>query len=124
MPSSFGTWSTMITTAISAHGRCTIGIDSPGCDICGGFDSAGDCARDGRPEPVGGMLGGMLIGPGISSLLLSIDFPLINTSIDTPPEAAVAALMKAPPPVTGGGAGLGSDGSEGRGRVPPPRRSS
>jgi LPLT family lysophospholipid transporter-like MFS transporter len=41
---------------------------------------------------LGNVLGGMLIGPHVSSALLSIDVPFINTSIDTPPEAAVVVI--------------------------------
>ncbi len=38
---------------------------------------------------LGNVVGGMLIGPKISSVLLSFDFPFIDTSINTPPEAAI-----------------------------------
>jgi MFS transporter, LPLT family, lysophospholipid transporter len=41
---------------------------------------------------LGTLLGGMLIGPRISSLLLAVDMPFIQTSINTPPEAAVAVV--------------------------------
>jgi len=41
---------------------------------------------------LGTLLGGMLIGPRVSHVLLSIDFPLIDTSIDTPPEAAIVVI--------------------------------
>jgi MFS family permease len=41
---------------------------------------------------LGNVLGGMLIGPRISHALLSIDLPLVDTSIDTPPEAAVVVI--------------------------------
>jgi len=41
---------------------------------------------------LGNVLGGVLIGPHVSSLLLSIDVPFISTSIDTPPEAAVVVI--------------------------------
>ncbi len=39
---------------------------------------------------LGILLGGLLIGPHLSPLLLSFDFPLIDTGVDTPPEAAIA----------------------------------
>ena len=39
------------------------------------------------------LLGGQLIGHSISSHLLAFDFPGIDTSIDTPPEAAIAAMV-------------------------------
>jgi MFS transporter, LPLT family, lysophospholipid transporter len=41
---------------------------------------------------LGTLLGGMLIGPRVSDVLLSIDFPLIDTSINTPPEAAIVVV--------------------------------
>ncbi|HEY9100648.1 lysophospholipid transporter LplT [Chitinimonas sp.] len=42
---------------------------------------------------LGVVLGGQLVGVPISSLLLAIDVPLINTGIDTPPQAAICVLM-------------------------------
>jgi MFS family permease len=42
---------------------------------------------------LGVLLGGQLVGPHISSLLLSIDVPLLDTPIDTPPEAAICVLV-------------------------------
>ncbi|NBW49701.1 MAG: lysophospholipid transporter LplT [Betaproteobacteria bacterium] len=42
---------------------------------------------------LGVLLGGQLVGPMISSALLSFDFPLITTSIDTAPEAAISVLI-------------------------------
>ena len=42
---------------------------------------------------LGVLLGGQLIGQSISSHLLAFDFPGIDTSIDTPPEAAIAAMV-------------------------------
>ena len=42
---------------------------------------------------LGVLLGGQLVGPAISSKLLAIDLPLIDTSIDTPPEAAICVLI-------------------------------
>ena len=41
---------------------------------------------------LGNVIGGMLIGPKVSSVLLRFDFPFIDTSIDTPPEAAVVVI--------------------------------
>ena len=42
---------------------------------------------------LGVLLGGQLVGPMLSPLLLSIDLPGIDTSIDTAPEAGIAALI-------------------------------
>ena len=42
---------------------------------------------------LGVLLGGQLIGHSISSHLLAFDFPWIDTGIDTPPEAAIAAMV-------------------------------
>ncbi len=42
---------------------------------------------------LGVLLGGQLISPTVSALLLSIDLPLIDTSIDTAPEAAIGMLI-------------------------------
>ncbi|MDO5624755.1 MAG: lysophospholipid transporter LplT [Pseudomonadota bacterium] len=42
---------------------------------------------------LGVLLGGQLVGPALSSLLLGIDFPFFDTGITTPPEAAIATLM-------------------------------
>ena len=42
---------------------------------------------------LGTLLGGVLIGPRVSSLLLSIDLPFLKTSIDTPSEAAIVVVM-------------------------------
>jgi MFS family permease len=41
---------------------------------------------------LGTVLGGVLIGPKVSSVLLSFDFPLIDTGVDTPPEAAITVI--------------------------------
>jgi len=41
---------------------------------------------------LGTLLGGMLIGPTISRFLLNVDFPFLDTSINTPPEAAVCVI--------------------------------
>jgi MFS family permease len=41
---------------------------------------------------MGVLLGGMLIGPKISAILLSIDFPFIDTTINTAPEAAIVVI--------------------------------
>lgn len=42
---------------------------------------------------LGVLLGGQLVGRGISTLLLSIDIPVFDTGIDTAPEAAIAVLI-------------------------------
>ena len=42
---------------------------------------------------LGVVLGGLLVGHPVSSLLLSLDIPGIDTGIDTPPEAAIAMLI-------------------------------
>jgi len=42
---------------------------------------------------LGVLLGGQLVSPMISSLLLSFDFPLFDTSVDTAPEAAISVLI-------------------------------
>jgi MFS family permease len=41
---------------------------------------------------LGTLLGGLLIGPKVSTVLLHVDFPLIETSINTAPEAAVVVI--------------------------------
>jgi MFS family permease len=41
---------------------------------------------------LGTVLGGILIGPKVSSFLLSFDFPWIDTGVDTPPEAAILVI--------------------------------
>ncbi|HEX4763010.1 MAG TPA: lysophospholipid transporter LplT [Usitatibacter sp.] len=41
---------------------------------------------------LGTLRGGMLIGPRISAVLLKFDMPFIDTSINTPPEAAIAVI--------------------------------
>jgi MFS family permease len=41
---------------------------------------------------LGTLLGGVLIGPKISSMLLNFDMPFLETSIDTPPEAAIVVI--------------------------------
>ncbi len=42
---------------------------------------------------LGVLLGGQLVGPHISPYLLSFDVPLIDTGIDTAPEAAISVLI-------------------------------
>ena len=42
---------------------------------------------------LGVLLGGQLVGPHISGFLLGLDLPLIDTPIDTPPEAAICVLV-------------------------------
>jgi MFS family permease len=41
---------------------------------------------------LGNVMGGLLIGPQVSRWLLAFDLPFIDTSIDTPPEAAVVVI--------------------------------
>src|SRR3954471_10478862 len=41
---------------------------------------------------MGVLVGGMLIGPRVSAILLSVDFPFIDTHIDTAPEAAIVVI--------------------------------
>jgi LPLT family lysophospholipid transporter-like MFS transporter len=42
---------------------------------------------------LGVLLGGQLVGPRMAPLLLDIDLPSFDTGIDTPPEAAIAAIV-------------------------------
>jgi MFS transporter, LPLT family, lysophospholipid transporter len=42
---------------------------------------------------LGILLGGQLIGPRIAPELLAIDLPLLNTGIDTAPEAAIVVIL-------------------------------
>jgi MFS family permease len=42
---------------------------------------------------LGVLIGGQLVGPVVSTKLLAFDFPLITTSIDTAPEAAISILI-------------------------------
>jgi len=42
---------------------------------------------------LGVLLGGQLIGPKVASLLLGIDMPAFELGIDTPPEAAISAIV-------------------------------
>lgn len=42
---------------------------------------------------LGILLGGQLVGPKLAPMLLDIDFPFIDTGIDTPPEAAIAVIV-------------------------------
>jgi MFS family permease len=41
---------------------------------------------------IGNVVGGMLIGPKISSSLLSFDLPFIDTNVNTAPEAAIVVI--------------------------------
>ncbi len=41
---------------------------------------------------LGTVLGGVLIGPKVSAYLLSFDLPMVDTGIDTPPEAAITVI--------------------------------
>lgn len=42
---------------------------------------------------LGVLLGGQLVGPRLASSLLGFDLPLVDTGIDTPPEAAIATIL-------------------------------
>jgi MFS family permease len=42
---------------------------------------------------LGVVLGGVLIGPRAANMLLALDLPMIQTSIDTAPEAAIASIV-------------------------------
>jgi MFS family permease len=42
---------------------------------------------------LGILLGGQLVGYAMSSRLLAMDFPMVDTHIDTPPEAAIFVLI-------------------------------
>ena len=42
---------------------------------------------------LGVLLGGQLIGPHIAPMLLGIDLPMVDTGIDTGPEAAIASMV-------------------------------
>ena len=42
---------------------------------------------------LGIVLGGQLVGPNIAPILLGVDLPFIQTSVDTPPEAAISAIV-------------------------------
>ena len=42
---------------------------------------------------LGVLLGGQLVGPVVSGVLLSIDLPFVNSGVDTPPEAAISAMI-------------------------------
>jgi len=42
---------------------------------------------------LGILLGGQLVGPRLAPLLLGIDFPFIDTGVDTAPEAAISVIV-------------------------------
>ncbi len=42
---------------------------------------------------LGVLLGGQLVGRAVSGLLLQVDLPVVDSGIDTPPEAAIAVLI-------------------------------
>ena len=42
---------------------------------------------------LGVLLGGQLVSHTVSNVLLSFDFPFIDTGVDTPPEAAISVLI-------------------------------
>jgi MFS family permease len=41
---------------------------------------------------LGILLGGQLVGPRLAALLLGLDLPVVDTGIDTPPEAAIVVI--------------------------------
>src|SRR3954462_16024950 len=41
---------------------------------------------------LGILLGGQLVGHALSTRMLALDFPLVTTGVDTPPEAALSVL--------------------------------
>jgi len=42
---------------------------------------------------LGVLLGGQLVGPRMAPMLLGFDLPMLDTGIDTPPEAAIAMMV-------------------------------
>ncbi len=42
---------------------------------------------------LGVLLGGQLVGPKVAKVLLGLDLPWIETSVDTPPEAAISSIV-------------------------------
>jgi MFS family permease len=42
---------------------------------------------------LGVVLGGQLVGPRMAPMLLGFDLPLIDTGVDTPPEAAISVMV-------------------------------
>ena len=42
---------------------------------------------------LGILLGGQLVGPRLAPMLMGLDLPLLDTGVDTPPEAAIAAMI-------------------------------
>jgi MFS family permease len=42
---------------------------------------------------LGVLLGGQLVGPHVAPPMLGLDLPLLDTGIDTPPEAAISAIV-------------------------------
>jgi MFS transporter, LPLT family, lysophospholipid transporter len=42
---------------------------------------------------LGILLGGLLVSPKVSTVLLGFDLPIIDTGIETPPEAAISVIM-------------------------------
>jgi MFS family permease len=41
---------------------------------------------------LGVLIGGLLVSPGVSTMLLGFDLPMIDTGINTPPEAAILVI--------------------------------
>ena len=42
---------------------------------------------------LGVLLGGQLVGRAISTMLLGFDFPMLDTGVETPPEAAISTIV-------------------------------
>ncbi|HET9978228.1 MAG TPA: lysophospholipid transporter LplT [Burkholderiaceae bacterium] len=42
---------------------------------------------------LGVLVGGQFIGPKVAPMLLGFDFPLVDTGVDSPPEAAIASMI-------------------------------
>jgi MFS transporter, LPLT family, lysophospholipid transporter len=42
---------------------------------------------------LGVLLGGVLVSPKVATVLLGFDLPVIDTGVDTPPEAAISVIM-------------------------------
>ena len=42
---------------------------------------------------LGVLLGGQLVGPKVTPLMLQLDLPWLDTGVDTPPEAAIACIV-------------------------------
>ena len=42
---------------------------------------------------LGAVLGGQLVGPQLAPMMLGMDFPMFDLGVDTPPEAAISAIV-------------------------------